>query len=92
MGSEGNHFGKRYRLRQAAGMYWLINVEQPGIPYEKPIALNEAGAAIFRMLEKDAPIEEIAEALSRTYDIPAKSARADVEQFVGQLKDCRLVP
>lgn len=69
-------------------MYWLINVAQPGIPYEQPLALNEAGAAICRMLEEGADTERIAETLSAAYEISVETAREDVQQFMKQLGSC----
>lgn len=73
-------------------MYWLLNVEQPGIPYEKPVALNQTGAMICGMLEDGAGAEEIAEAMHASYGISAEAARADLEQFVRQLGICDLMP
>lgn len=88
MDSKKTNFREKYRLRQVADMYWLINVKQPGVPYEQPIALNEAGAAICRMLEKGADTAQIAEALSAAYEISIETAQEDVEQFLEQLKGC----
>ena len=34
---------ERYQLRQAAGAYWLLDMEQ-GEQYKKPFMLNECGA------------------------------------------------
>lgn len=78
-------FREKYRLRRVAGMYWLINIEQPGIPYEKPIALNQTGAKICGMLEDGAGAEEIAKEMSASYGISISEARDDLEQFVRQL-------
>lgn len=78
-------FREKYRLRRVADMYWLINVEQPGIPYEQPIALNRTGAMICGMLEDGAETGEIAEAMHTTYGISVQAAMADLEQFVKQL-------
>lgn len=82
------HFREKYRLRRVADMYWLINVEQPGIPYEMPIALNQTGAMICEMLENGAGAEEISKAMSASYGIPVPEARIDLEQFVKQLGIC----
>lgn len=82
------NFREKYRLRRVAGMYWLINVEQPGLPYEKPIALNQTGAMICGMLEEGAGAEEIAEAMSVSYGISVPAARDDIKQFVEQLGIC----
>lgn len=78
-------FREKYRLRRVAGMYWLLNVEQPGIPYEKPVALNQTGAMICGMLEEGAGAEEISRAMSASYGISVPEAREDLEQFVRQL-------
>ena len=78
-------FRDKYRLRRVAGMYWLLDIEQPGIPYKKPVALNGPGAMICGMLEEGAGAEEIAETMSASYGISTESARADLEQFLKQL-------
>lgn len=81
-------FREKYRLRRVAGMYWLIDIEQPGIPYEMPIALNQTGAMICGMLEDGAGAEEISQAMSASYGISVTEARVDLEQFVKQLGIC----
>ena len=49
----GSESGKTlYQLRYAAGIYWLLDMSQPGYPYRKPLPLNEMGASIWRMMEK----------------------------------------
>ena len=42
----------RYQIRHAAGIYWLLDMEQQGYPYEKPLPLNEMGAQIWEMMQK----------------------------------------
>lgn len=78
-------FREKYRIRRVADMYWLINVGQPGIPYEKPVALNQTGAMICGMLEDGAGAEEISEAMSASYGVSVSEARVDLEQFAEQL-------
>lgn len=85
-------FRDKYRLRRVADMYWLLDVGQPGIPYEKPVALNQPGAMICGMLEDGAGAEEIAEAMSASYGISASEARADLEQFARQLGISEFIP
>lgn len=88
MGSAKTGFQKKYRLRQVADMYWLIDVTQAGVPYEPPVALNEAGARICRMLGEGADTGQIVEAMSAAYEISAEEAREDVKQFMEQLEGC----
>ena len=37
---------RRYQLRHAAGRYWLLDMQQEGLVYHKPIELNECAAFI----------------------------------------------
>ncbi|MCD7737825.1 MAG: PqqD family protein [Lachnospiraceae bacterium] len=76
----------RYLLRHAAGIYWLMDVEQPGIPYVKPVPMNEMGADIWRLHGQGLTTEEIAGQLSAAYQVPAGQARKDVLTFLEQLK------
>ena len=89
--SDIKSFREKYRLRRVAGMYWLLDIGQPGLPYRKPVALNRTGAMICEMLEGGAGAEEIAEAMSASYGISVKTARDDLEQFAGQLGICDLM-
>lgn len=75
----------KYQLRYAAGIYWLLDMNQPGIPYQKPLPLNETGAFIWQMLEKGNTQEEIADCLSKKYGMNRKMSLEDVRTFVGQL-------
>lgn len=77
----------RYQLRYAAGLYWLLDTEQPGIPYKKPLSMNRIGADILRMMSKGFDQTQIIEALCEEYRMPRSVITADVEQFQLQLSD-----
>ncbi len=83
---KGEQKQDRYRLRHAAGIYWLMDVEQPGIPYVKPVPMNEMGADIWRLHGQGLTAEEIAVQLSTAYQVPAAQAREDALTFLEQLK------
>ena len=78
---------KIYQLRQAAGAYWLIRMNQSRFAYERPIMLNEVGALIWQQYIQDRTEKEIAESLKQSYGIDAEEAYQDVQQFIGQLKE-----
>ena len=40
------------QLRKAAGIYWLLHMDQAGPAYKHPVPLNESGARIWQMLEQ----------------------------------------
>lgn len=75
----------RYQLRYAAGMYWLLDTEQPGVPYKKPLSMNKAGADIYQMITKGLDQKQIAAVLCEEYQIPESVILADVEQFRAKL-------
>lgn len=77
----------RYQLRHAAGLYWLIDLEQPDKSYHSPIPLNEGGAMLWRMIDSGASLEEICQRLCAESDISMEQARADATDFIQQLKN-----
>lgn len=77
----------RYHLRYAAGLYWLLDTWQEGVPYRKPLTLNEVGADIWRMMEKGCSQEQIVDVLSREYQIPREVVEQDLAQFQAQLAE-----
>lgn len=78
---------ERYQLRHAAGMYWLLDMQQPGVPYKKPIAINEMGAQIWKLMQEEKEDEAIAKTLSASYGVSQEVILEDVKGFRKQLKD-----
>lgn len=76
----------RYQLRYAAGAYWLLDMEQPGMPYKKPMMLNECGAYIWQQMDRAETLSSIAAKLHERYEVPEDVACGDVEQFMLQLQ------
>lgn len=79
--------GSRYQLRYAAGLYWLLDMEQDKIPCKKPLAINSVGAYIWRQLEKGDMPEEIVDKLSEEYQTDRDAMRQDVSDFLRQLEE-----
>ena len=78
---------KRYQLRHAAGLYWLIDMEQPDSSYNSPIPLNEGGAVLWRMIDGGASLDEICQRLCAESDISMEQARVDATDFIQQLNN-----
>ena len=49
------------------------------------VVLNRTGAHVFRLLDGERTLEDVAAALSRSYDVPLEQARKDVLAFAGKL-------
>ena len=81
---EGN---ERYQLRKAAGLYWLVDMEQSGVGRQEQIVLNESGAYIwkqYRLLQSETAVAEV---LSREFGISVQEGLTDIRQFFQQLKE-----
>lgn len=76
-----------YQIRKAAGLYWILKMNQSGQPYEEPIPVNEVGADIFLGMEAGKEPGEIAEELSRKYHGPKEEIEKDVLEFMKQLRE-----
>ncbi len=76
----------RYQLRKAAGLYWLIDCKQSGVPYKRPVVMNETGAWIWNLILQGKNMKEIGQAVSRKYEEELQTAQEDTEQFVKQLR------
>lgn len=75
-----------YRLRYAAGMYWLLNIRQNGLDYVKPLCLNECGAQIWQMLRDGLDNNAIADRLCEKYGLEHEEALKDIEDFAEQIE------
>ncbi len=80
------HEKKRYQLRYAAGLYWLLDMEQTGEIYKKPVTMNECGAYIWQNYIKSVSEEEIADMLHMRYGISYEEALEDIREFIEQLQ------
>ncbi len=75
----------RYQLRFAAGVYWLLDMRQSPNAYKRPMSMNEMGAEIWRLLQKNHSIDEIAVILSKEYAADVTEIKEDIIQFHKQL-------
>lgn len=80
----------RYQLRHAAGLYWLLDMEQEGLNFLAPVSFNESGAYIWKKLDAGMKSEEIAERLSQDFGIAYDGAQRDVDMFMEQLRAKRV--
>ena len=75
----------QYRLRKAAGIYWIIKTNQQEADYMEPIQINEAGALIWNGIESGCGEDELAQLLQEHFDIDSYKAICDVRKFMEQL-------
>ncbi|MCC8137166.1 MAG: PqqD family protein [Clostridiales bacterium] len=83
---DNTSINERYQLRHAAGLSWLLDMEQPGVPYVKPVPVNEMGAEIWELHRKGKSVDEIVSWLCASCGISPEQASADVTEFLEMLK------
>lgn len=76
----------RYKIRKAAGSYWLLDMEQDGKDYIEPIELNESGAGIWELISRGFDVPAAAGELAKRYGIETEMAQEDILQFLAGLE------
>lgn len=76
----------RYQLRRAAGMYWLLDMEQSGAKSSGVVSFNESGAFIWEQYMHLRSEKAVAEAVCASFDVPYEESLQDVRQFLAQLR------
>ena len=83
---------KKFQLRHAAGIYWLLDMEQEIGNYKKPLSMNEVGAEIFELMQEGKDNLHIAEILGDRYSSKPEDVLSDILGFELQLKEFGYVP
>lgn len=78
-------FRKNYIIRSVAGSHYLLDIGQRGLPYRKPICINEMGADICRLIIEGKEPEDIIVILSGEYRVSPDVLRGDVMAFIASL-------
>ena len=73
-------------LREIAGEFMLIPVGTVASKFNGLITLNETSAVLFKALYKDVSLDDLVTAITSEYDIDQDTVRADIEEFLQQLK------
>lgn len=79
-------WNKQYQLRYAAGRYYLLDMNQVGVPYKRPMELNPIGAEIWQMMVKGYATEQVVQVLASEYEADVADIREDVQLFQRSLK------
>lgn len=80
-------YGNSYQVRKAAGLYWILKMDQVGQSYVEPLPVNQVGADIFGLLQEGNTSRKIAKELSLKYGAPEDVIEEDVLAFLEQLKE-----
>lgn len=73
-------------LRQVAGETILIPVNNTALSMNGMAVLNEVGAFLWERLPQAEDAQELVSEILAEYDVDEETARADVNEFLNQLK------
>lgn len=74
-----------YMLRNAAGIYWLVKINQLDSDYCAPMTMNECGAIIWNGLTEGLTIDELSDMLQKQFGIEKEEAFTDIKHFLEKL-------
>ena len=72
-------------LRTVAGSNIVVPVGAAAMDFNGMITLNDSGAFLWRVLEQDADLDAMVNALLGEYDVDAETARKCSEDFAAKL-------
>ena len=72
-------------------MYWLLDMEQSGFSYKKPVPINETGATLWKLLEKGYSKEQLKEYLCDEFKIDSNEASKDIEAYYNVLRQYEIL-
>ena len=78
-------------LKKIAGSFVVVPVRSRAVDFSCVIKLTETGAFLWELLEKGADREELIAALLKEYEVDEATASADVDRFIGRLKEADLL-
>jgi len=77
--------------REIAGEMIVVPVRGHVGDLDSIYTLNEAGSAIWRMIDGRTSVARIVEALCKEYDVASDDAAKDVGEFIGSLEAAGLI-
>ena len=80
-----------FMLRKVADCYVVVPIGAAVAEFNGMINLNEAGAFLWQLLEKDTTAEDVVKAMLEQYEIDEATATTDVDKFIAQLREAGLL-
>lgn len=78
---------KDFIMREIAGEHILVPVGSAAAKFNGLITMNEVGKFVLELLEEERTVQELVEKITKDYDVTPKTALADVEAFLQQLRE-----
>ena len=79
-----------YLLRSVAGKNIVVSVGAE-VNFNGMLTLNDTGVFFWNLLQKDITKEQMLEAVLNEYDVSAQEASADIDAFIGKLRENKIL-
>lgn len=76
---------KDFILREIAGDYIIIPTGKTALEFNGLITVNEVGASLWNMLQKEMTLEDLVKGILEEYDVEESVAREDIQEFLEAL-------
>ena len=73
-------------IRQVADNWVVLPTASDVLDFDGMLTLNETGVMLWKLLENETSLEDLASALMEEYEVDREQALADVGEFVETLK------
>ena len=80
-----------YILRQVMDIYVVMGVGSEAYVPNQIMSVNETGAFLWGLIEKEAEKQELVENLVKEYEVDAETAEKDVDAFLTRLREKALI-
>ena len=82
---------KEFILREIAGEYILVPIGDTPLSFNGLITVNDVGAFIWNNIEKTSSEEELLKLILDEYDVDKDSAKEDLAEFLGKLREAEII-
>ncbi|MBQ7374062.1 MAG: PqqD family protein [Clostridia bacterium] len=82
---------KGFVVREVGGKKYAVATGEVAKSFKGMLGLNDMGALIFDLLQKDTTRDEVVDAILKDYDVDRQTVEVDVDKFISQLKSIDVV-
>lgn len=82
---------KDFILREIAGEYILVPIGDTPLSFNGLITVNDVGAFIWNNIKKTSSEEELLKLILDEYDVDKDSAKEDLAEFLGKLREAEII-
>ena len=80
-----------FYLYDIGGESLLVPLGEQVMDLNGLVTLNETAVCVWEMLAEDRTVDELVDAVATQFDVDAVTARADVEVFLSEIAEMRLL-